>query len=617
MRYLFRVLPVLLAGMLMGHAGTLRAATYAVGPFPGCGYSNLQSALDAAVLNPNGPHLIKLTMSSAFGTSSGFTIDNANTDITIEGGYQTCDDSAPQSSGRSTLTRSSGSGFSVLAIDASFGHSRHTITLKRLSVTDGLRGSGPGGGIAVSGPVNLDLRDDTRVQGNSTASSGIGGGIAVFCATSGGSGSAANCAHLTLTDATVSGNSATGSYTNGGGIGSIGPVEITLINASIHDNTTDGNGGGIGTLGAFGVPGHAKLHIAPQTISDIVNVSNNTAGDPANFTPSRGYGGGMYLAYADLDTTAGTSEGFHLALETNDANYGGGIYAVGTTDLASDPMATVELENAVALNNTARDQGGAFYSTGGVNWTVWSTAHARCQLFFVQAPCSYFSNNSADNAHSAGAGALGGGVINIHAEVGKPAGHALFKRTLFSYNTVTNPPATVAGAWGNATLSFRRDIFIGNSGPAGSVLVESVGGTDMLFSYNTVLANSVTRLFSMTDGQINAQGSILWDPGKPIWYHNSAASMVFNDCLISHTATDIPGGAILLDPKLGADYTPGPESPAADVCDNFGLTPLPDIYSRSPVDISGLDNMYGPNDLGAVEQTDVIFYSGFGYRPLD
>lgn len=609
---------LLLCWLCLLPVAALHAATYTVGAsfLPGCTYPDLQTALSAASANPNGPHLIKVAVDSVWGTNVGFTLHNPNADITIQGGYEDCTPSAPDTSANSTLTRTAGSGFSVLSIVADYGRTRHKVTLKQFSITDGSGDAFGGGGIYVAGAIDLDLRDNTRVSGNTTALGSSGGGILADCSVAGGSTSTANpanCAHLTLTDATIDHNAAQ----RGGGIALFGPAALTLINASIHDNTAQYNGGGLATLSYAGVNELATIRIAPQTSSDLVIFANNTAGDPDNFVPSSGYGGAMSLVDIDLQTITPVAEGYHLLIHDNAANYGGAIAAFGTDDLTKSPVSTVELENAAVYNNSAKDQGGALYSRGGVNWTVWSTAHGPCFFVLFPAPCSYISNNHADNAHSAGGGALGGGAIWISSVIGEPNGYALFKRTLFTGNSVTNPPATVAGVVGGASVAFKRDIFVNNQGPAGSVLVESVGGSDIAFTYDTVLGNDVTRLFSMTGGTLNTQGSILWDPGKPIWYHGSGATMAFNGCLISHTASDIPAGAMVLDPQLGADYTPPPRSPAIDACDNLGFAPLVDFYLRAPVDTKGVTDRYvgGINDLGAVEQTDVIFYGGFGNRP--
>src|SRR5690606_32912322 len=114
---------------------------------------------------------------------------------------------------------------------------------------------------------------------------------------------------------------------------------------------------------------------------------------------------------------------------------------------------------------------------------------------------------------------------------------------------------------------------------------------------------------------LRTQGSILWDPGKPIWTAKNGASMVHNACLIAHTDVDLPGGVTMVDPDLDSRLAPRGGSPAIDHCDELGFVPAIDLYRQdSDYDAPGVASIYGNHDLGAVENRDIVFFNGFGER---
>lgn len=597
---LFR-LALLLLGAFVAHPAA-HAAVFTVGPSgTGCNFSSLPLALSTAALTP-GEHEIRL-VSGDYGTNSGFVIENPIAgDITIQGGYTRCSDSQPSESGRSTLTRTSGSGFSVLRLKSNDWRPAFVVRLRRLSITNGL--SSFGSGIALFGPVILQLDDDARISGNKAVNWGLGGGIAAEC----GYDDPVNCPELTLIDATISNNHA--EYPvygyGGGGIASVGPVHIHLFNATFRNNTSAGDGGGLYMVGAAWNRGRAKLQITPWSTSHVVSFTNNRAGIPGSYSHQNGDGGAMLLSGVDVEMPSPIGNHYNLILQDNIGNRGGAIWA---------SHGKVELANAWVVNNTARGQGGAFWSGAGMRWDIRGTGANRCFFLLVFAPCSLISGNRAENSNTVSTRPVAGGVFYSDPPAGQDATHASFERTQFSGNQSLNAPASVFAVSGKVNLTVHRSIFRGNKGPSGSSLLKSAGTERVNFSYNTVVDNEVTRLFSMTDGVLNVQGSIFWDPGTPIWYHNSTASMVFNDCLVSHTGSDIPGGAAIANPRLGADHTPSPWSPAVDACDEWGTAAGRDFYGRQAYDVRGIGNIWGVNDLGAVEQVDAIFLGGFGNRP--
>lgn len=150
----------------------------------------------------------------------------------------------------------------------------------------------------------------------------------------------------------------------------------------------------------------------------------------------------------------------------------------------------------------------------------------------------------------------------------------------------------------------------------------------------TVLAdNSSTRMFNVGNGNLDVTGSILWgsiDRGHPfhfMWYHGPSATMTHRGCVLvrqhDNDLSDIPGALAIwagYPPMLGDDFAPSARSAAIDHCDSAGsYSPPTDAYDRRVYDSRGVAARWNDaapynHDLGAVEQTDVIYSSSFGKR---
>jgi hypothetical protein len=220
-------------------------------------------------------------------------------------------------------------------------------------------------------------------------------------------------------------------------------------------------------------------------------------------------------------------------------------------------------------------------------------------------------NNAAFNTTTAGT--PGGGVGYITNEAGSQRGIFRFFRTLFEDNHDYNAgKAAVAVALGTSEMTFERCIFSGNEADTSNngALFRNAPGINLRFVYNTVLDNSVDTLFYMNGGVLRNQGSILWSPGSEVWTPLAGASMENNSCLIAHAA--VPG-SVVVNPRLDATFMPPGRSAALDYCDNVGVTAGPDAYRASPgYDVNGVTAVWGNNDLGALENRDILFFGGFG-----
>lgn len=570
------------------------AAVYSVGPAGGCTHFSLHSAVQDAVTNAvGGPHLIKLGTGELL--TGGVTIDRPVADITIEGGYETCTSSAPMPGASMTIRQINPSRVFDLAGGGPSTTPRRTITLKNLRVTGGNAGSGSGGGALVSGKLELRLAGGTLVFGNQA---GDGGGIGLISLASEGP----DKARLLVDEgARIDDNSAA---RWGGGIYAAGGANITLLHGQVADNTAQRRGGGIYLAGSG-----TDLRI--QTFgNNRVSIDDNTAG-MESFSTTDGFGGAIYSLRARVLADATDSPGQHtISLSGNSANHGGAIYAEGPTDGA---YAFIELRDSVVAGNYARGKGGAFYSRYAVDWIVAHDSTGPCAVLLIGAvPCSFVYANAAGNETTLDT--PGGGVFFLASDSGIPRSIARVRRTLFQNNADLDGRAAIVEAQGANEYFIERSIFKGNSATGGggnfAALFRS-GTANSRLLYSTVLDNDVDRLFVFGGTTLTVTGSIFWAPGTTIWAQAPTA-MVHDNCLISHSAGNVPAGVIVADPLLDARGRPRNGSQAWDWCPGAVAD---DADGHGPHDIPGVANASGFNDLGAYEQVDVIFTHGLGQYP--
>jgi|GEM_PF-6737450 len=575
-----------------------RAATYSVGPV-GCTHVSLADALAAAAANASGPHLIKLRTGELM--TGGLSLDEPAADITIEGGYASCTADAPTVDARMVIRQINPG--RVLRLDNPSDTPRRlelrnvTLTGGSVSTTDLLGG----GGALVLQNATLVLGAGTIVDGNLA---GNGGGVSLF-------GTSTRIARLVLDGgATISTNEAAGlgGLGNGGGVFALDNAEIRLVHGRIDGNRARRAGGGV----ALNTP-RTTLIATPPILSGYllppVVLAHNTAGR-ATFSTGEGFGGAIYSQQGNITLAAPAVSRFTTNLSTNTANYGGAIYVDGG-DGAADPFTFVVMRNTITQFNHAKGRGGAFYSWNAVDWNFDSTGQ-RCPFGPRYSACSAVLYNIAYNSTTPGTPGAGAGYIGNDA--GAQRGIFRFARTLFEQNRDDNGQVAVAMAFGSSELMFERCIFLDNAASAAgtTTMLANAPGIYLRFVYNTVLPNDVGTLVFMNGGLLRNQGSIMWSPGSEVWTPTSGATMDNNACLITHQAAP---GATVIDPRLAADFTPHAFSPAIDACDNADVTAGIDAYLQAPgYDAGGVDEVWGYNDLGAVENRDILFADGFGHR---
>lgn len=574
------------------------AATYAVGPAGGCTHFSLADALATASTNSTGPHLIKLLDGELL--TGGIDLDDPAADITIAGGYANCSDVAP-TLGAQTVIRQINPGRVLRFNNAS--DTRRLLELRHLTLTGGSESASDvlgGGGALVLQNATLVLGSGALVQGNRA---GNGGGVSLF-------GTPTRIAELMVTEgAQIDDNEADGlgALGNGGGVFALDNAAVRLLHGVIMRNTSRRTGGGISLNTA-----RTRLFIAPATnINPLATVTlylNDSGG--ATYSTSTGLGGAIYTDQGPITISAPSIDRFTTYISENVGNLGGAIHAKGATG-AGAAFTFISMRNTVVENNQARGKGGAFHSSNAVDWVLDHTSPGRpCVFAGERMPCSVVRNNAAFNTGTVGT--PGGGVGYIYNDAGSQRGIFRFARTLFKYNHDYNGgQAAIAVATGTSEMIYERSIFVGNeAGGAGGALFRNAPGIGLRFVYNTVLANDVDTLFRMDGGLLRVQGSILWSPGVDVWTPLAGATLESNACLIAHASAP---GAVVVDPRLDAAFAPPGRSPAIDFCDDDMVTAGPDAYRASPgYDVNGVTAAWGNNDLGAIENRDILFFGSFG-----
>lgn len=575
------------------------ANTYAVGLSGGCNtHFSLADALSAAEASSSGPHLIKLKVGELM--TGGISLDDPADDITIEGGYTDCSVTAPPP-GAGMVIRQINPARVLRFSNAS--DTRRSLTLRNITLTGGDEGITDvlgGGGALILQNATLVLGAGAIIKENRA---GNGGGVSLL-------GTPSRVAELIVSDdARINDNVAdgNGSLGNGGGVWALDNAEIRLTHGSLSRNSARRAGGAIALNTA-----RTDLFSVPRTdlnpLARVVLFLNRSG--RATYSVNEGFGGAIYTNQGGITFGAPAIDEIGTVISDNTGNLGGAIYANGASG-AGAPFTFVSMRNTYLANNQAIGKGGAFYSLNAVDWVLDNTSPGKpCSYAGELLACSVVRNNASFNSGTAGS--PGGGVGYISNDSGSSRGIFRFARTLFDDNHDYNGQVAVVMAFGTSEMQFERCIFTNNGAGAvsNSTLLANAPGINLRFVYNTVLANAVDTLVFMNGGVLRNQGSIMWAPDSDVWTPTAGATMENNSCLIAHQ--NVPGG-VIADPHLDATFTPPGRSPALDYCDNAGVTAGVDVYRQAPgYDTGGVSSVWGTNDLGAVENRDILFVGSFG-----
>ena len=275
-----------------------------------------------------------------------------------------------------------------------------TLTLKNLTLKNGKKAGGNGGGIYSEGTLTLEntnIESSTAANGGAISNRGTlnitGGTFSKNTATSNGGAIYSNSGTVTLNNATIGGTAADANKAqNGGGICLDGSAGMTLTNCQIINNeVTNGNGGGIhfkngtaygtseytisggkisgnkvkmtnGVLTYSGA-GLSIENIGIQLKLDGCEISSNTIEGASTKQPR---GAGIWLGNQTTCTIKGSAQIKDNKLHKNgDSNSfigtGGGIQLDG---------GTLMLEGGTIISgNNAKNGGGLYVSGGAVTMT--------------------------------------------------------------------------------------------------------------------------------------------------------------------------------------------------------------------------------------------------------
>lgn len=633
--------PLYAIAVCIALTATAHATTYAVGSGSGCTHATLRAALTAAAANSSGPHTIKLAVTEDLSLSNSLggelVLNNFPADISIEGGYASC--TAASATGSTVLAYNDPTTdwkHRLLLLKNNAGNPRRTLTLKNLIITGNVDATGAGhehygGAVYMQGPLTVHLVDVLL----SGFRADYGGAVAVG-REFGSPPDPDEYPVLKLTRSIVTHNHATA---NGGAV-YLEYGQLVLEGARFEHNAAMSNGGAIAAWDVAEIPNHDAILIKSAPSSTVF--WNNYAGlfysngDPKPFTESEGFGGAIYSHHADIAIerhTHAQAAGLKptAVFSQNYANQGGAIYAEGPYGPNGTPYTAVWLWDTGFGENMARGNGGAVYSMDGVDWRFNSSA---ADLPLTDSPLPRIGPRMVfvgNRAQAMGSG-TGGGVAYVTDQDsgGTTRGILRVERTWFLDNS-SDGASAVATTDANGDMYFRRSIFENNASNAiaGGAMLYLGNNRDIELTYSTVLDNQVEQLFMVHASpgpRINVTGSILWSASTSSNINSTAAFgtelVAIDQCVITDLYDHFGGSGPSSwnrDPQLDIRYAPRGSSPALDHCDASDFSPIYDVNWRSAYDVKGITSRShtGPShwDVGAVEQTDIIFANSFGHRP--
>ena len=581
---------LLAAGVPLAAAALPAHATiYSVGSDAGCTHTTIQAAINAAAANPGSD-----TLRLATGTfvQQALAIDSQA--LSIVGGFETCTSSAP--SGITELNGAGGSATSVVTITGSTG----AVSLSRLKISGGDEtGSGDGGGLDVSGPVQVTLAD-VEISGNTARD---GGGIAIR-----------NSAALTLgSNVTVANNTATGS---GGGIS----VDFAALKAEADgiliafNHAPNGYGGGIyvsysrnvdiGSPGGLGLPviyfNDAEygggLALRAGTLSATPALVRLYSTDPTrpvriSANSATGTGGGVYLrpySNVDLNNATATLCASDFRIDDNDAVQGSAIYADSDYSLANDLRSTEVYLNAPS-------------DCAGI-----APRPASARTCIGQPDCNLIDGNYASGD---GPGANGATILLQNAGYLDARNVAL--RDNVGGHVIRAFGDADSGTGRRAAVLLRGCLIADNPLSLEALRFEGDRVSGLLqhctVAGNTTGGAALLRFSSSSETALTLSRSILWQPGIALRAGTVPGTSSIDSVLASELAS-LPGAtdAIVADPRfIGAsDYRPRAASPAVDFANGPNGTDLSGLPRNR--DLDPKPNVLGSTDLGAWERQTLL-----------
>ncbi|MBS0438946.1 MAG: hypothetical protein JSS33_06020 [Proteobacteria bacterium] len=568
-----RLFALALFGLL---ANSAQAAVYIVGTGAGCTHSTIQAAVNAAN-NSFGIATVRITRSLGY-SSQAITVNGNTQELTIEGGYATCDQASPDTT-NTIVSGLGGARAPVFNITLPTGG---VLRMRRLTIQDGdVDSSGTGGGIRYIGDGILDLVDCLVTKNVA----GSGGGIYV-------EGTGSNT-ELILNNNTVVGNN-TAAY-NGGGVFARG-VEMTMIgtNTSFLLNKALGTGG----TGGFG----GGLFVFSSNLPSYAYVGSGTPIFGAFYGNTALYGGGVAIV------SSGTKK-VELQLYATDAAlqpsiYGNSASVAGGGIYVSTSNAKARLWNAVLDGNDAPNGGAVYLASGSGLEFDYDALPASAVPCTIGRDCGRISNNTAATGTNPGSIIYGESDAVIH----------------LGY-LPTSPPADARGGVmilkntggsvfdGSATTQIHRTV-IGSNTTSREVIRQSVNPLSIFDS--TIAGNTIgsgSAILKTTNSDVTIQRSILWQPGSTS-LSRSGGSFSASD-LVASEKISLNNQAMVFDPLFvdpaHDDFGLRAGSPAIDFAPATAGNDRDALGRTRNVDLPNFDRTFGSSrDVGALERQSVL-----------
>ena len=585
---------------------------------PGCPYSTIQSAVDAAAATP-GVDYVWISNDSASGTRFNYTGQHVHVNdpdgVIIEGGFVSCSDPDIGDNETTTISGAGNDGGPVFDIDSAGGD----VFLGNLFITGASRGSNSyGGGIAFRGQVAgaLILRNMT-VSLNQAA---FGAGIDV-------EGYNAAAALVIEQNTLILNNSA---LQSGGGIRIAGNTRLFATDPQIwigYNHADNGDGGGINVVG----PAHAD--IGSPGYNGIGVISSNTAK----------YGGGVSV-YAGAPLVASdfsiaearffSVDGSHpVQISGNSASVGGGAFVhFGNSHDCGDATCLDEADVCLfdaRVNDNIAPRGAAVFgatSPGAEKFFVNQSGNCGpespvalgAQACVPGVACDEMNNNTNEDSSN---NPTDGSTVEFEqyeATIAVERWHMLGNHAahIFGSTTSNDNVAVNVGV---------RDCLIADNTLTGELVSLDSGQDTFALDRCTVAGNSIgaTPVFLVDGFQATLTNSIVDQPGHSTIDFNgpvnglTANYVLSTEILELGTRTGVMQGEPTFANPANGDYHLVYGSLGLDFAPAGSGSDL-DRKSRT-VDLVLVNDLFGPMDIGAYElqqapaciASDILFCNGF------
>lgn len=579
------------------------AATAYVGP--GCAYTDLQAAIDAAGASPEADEIRILREPPLM--NQALSINDPGM-LNIVGGYLGCDGEARE--GESTLDGAGGPLAPVLVVNA-----EGVVRLSFLRIENGDNLAGAGGGIRYSSTGGTLELSSMFVIGNRAGTTGGGidaSGPATFDARAGGAGPTLRIGAFVF----IGANHAM----DGGGM-RVDHARLDMSGANIGGfigNEADRDGGGLHLLAAR------------------ADIGSGYPDGPFRENFAGGEGGGLHAGAGSEVRLFNTTAGRAVTFLGNVAAMGGAISVHGGD---SAPARVVMFDGVIASNSAMSGPGVYVHSGGGANIAAFcmrdrlhaadggDCADSAWPDGALDCPSGQLCNRLTDNRPPLPSGAHRG-IVRGAAAYAEGANALLDLRAARIDNnqgsSVIERDAPVDVAGSGIVLT---DCLVTANTAFDGALLETRGAAQARIAGCTIADNAIAADAVIRGDDIpSLVESIIWQPDARVYAHPSDPSMqAFASMVIANEVATLAfdaGTALVEDPRFAdsaaGDYRLQPGiSPAIDFSGLTGESDHDIDGGERGTDDTAAPDRFGRRDLGAFESgpPDRLFRDGFEPMP--